>query len=50
LDANFDTKLASLFLRLDTLYPVKTEIVQDRTVVKTAIFDESGFISRNRTF
>ena len=30
LDANYDTKLASKFLRLDTLVPVKTEIVQDR--------------------
>ena len=30
LDANFDTKLASKYLRLDTLFPAKTEIVHDR--------------------
>jgi len=50
LDANFDTKLASKFFGFFSFQPVKYEIVHDRTVVKTAILDGAGFISRNRTF
>ncbi len=44
LDANFDTKLASSFLRQSILQPGRKQIVQGKRRSRSAILEEAGII------